>query len=188
MPNGARRRTASLAERPMIFLIGPPVIRIRPKPFRISANSQSNRLKTPTAAIMLHARYGRPLASPSCLRDLCAPLCPLCSAFRAPRLLIGSAVIRIGRRPHGINDLNFSNRHKKPHFGSVFTCPEAYAERVSVHLWMRTALRPTARAPMIFLIGPPVIRIRPKPFRISLNSDSNRRKRRPLRIDQSIVY
>jgi hypothetical protein len=57
---------------PMIFLIGPPVIRIRSKPFIFKAIFDSNRHKTPTLARRLSRAYENLYPAPACRTGLAA--------------------------------------------------------------------------------------------------------------------
>lgn len=85
-PKGARA--------PMIFLIGPPVIRIWRKPFRISMDSPSNRRERPTSRSADHARLFSSLQRPV-------------SGFQ---ILIGPPAIRILPNSFRIRDKFSSNR------------------------------------------------------------------------------
>jgi len=74
------------------FLIGPPVIRIRSKSFRISGDSKSNRHKTRATDFSLATSHST-----------------LTTAF-----LIGPPVIRIQPKPFRISTVSSSNRHLSP--------------------------------------------------------------------------
>jgi len=94
------------------------------------------------------------------------------------RPLIATPAIRIFPKSPGINHLKISNRHKTPLPGTLLH--QAPSVLFSLFTFLVSPSAP--------LIGPPVIRIWPKPFRISAQFDSNRRERRPLSIDQISPY
>ena len=96
---------------PMIFLIGPPVIRIFPKPFKIRHNFNSNRRKSTSLQISLFRPYGNLYFSAKIPKSGMRPK-PVIPQPLNPPLLIGSSAIRIRRNPRQINHLHFSNRHK----------------------------------------------------------------------------
>jgi len=90
-------------------------------------------------------------------------------------LLIGHPVIRIRRKPPRINHLKISNRHKP----SILWTATA-RRRLSISApHTHTAGQHASEPPTKLLIGPPVIRICPKSFRIRLNFSSNRHKTHP---------
>ena len=102
------------------ILIGSPVIRIRPKPFRISHNFSSNRHKTPSfvpprprSGLPLLATRHSPLATPLLIATSAIRTCLPPQPARTPDLLIGSPVIRIRLKPFRISAVFDSNRLKR---------------------------------------------------------------------------
>jgi len=86
------------------------------------------------------------------------------AALQIPCFLIATPAIKNATNLPRINYIHSSNRHKGAGFaGSTSGAPAPSKLRFL-----------TSNFP--FLIGPPVIRIRPKPFRISANYGSNRHK------------
>ena len=86
-------------------------------------------------------------------------------------ILIATPAIRNLHNPSRINNIHFSNRHKtharrEPSFTRF--SGQAHADLFSLFAFLFS--------PFPLLIGPPVIRIRPKSFRISTDSQSNRRE------------
>jgi hypothetical protein len=100
-PKGVVGIPGSNRRPPMFFLIGPPVIRIRPKPRRISGPIKSNRR-------LLHAGQicGRCESRP-CRSALATNHSSLTTEF-----LIGSPVIRIRAKPCRISSQTDSNRRE----------------------------------------------------------------------------
>lgn len=88
--------------------------------------------------------------------------------------LIDTAVIRNRRKSLPFSQVGFSNRHKTPCYGPLPSAPKINRP----HPYLGSNLASLA-APMIFLIGPPVIRISPNSFIFSINSRSNRREMCP---------
>ena len=91
--------------------------------------------------------------------------------------VIGAPAIIILRKSPRINHLKISNRHKTD--SSAACHPTSRKARISARRFPRGTsheLRSTA------LIGPPVIRIRPKPFVFNTNVESNRLKTAPFAI------
>ena len=148
-------------------LIGSSAIRISRKPPEINHLKISNRHKTRVSWTAAALRRLSIAAAPISTGGQCASEPP-------PKLLIGSPVIRIFRNPPRINRLRISNRHKTLSFAKPASSrlaplpPEPFLSNLE---------HPTSN--LHFLIGPPVIRIRSKPFRISADFDSNRREIRP---------
>ena len=147
-------------------LIGSPAIRNRRNPRRINHLNFSNRHKT----AFIWGAVARHRLSVTAARTHTAGQRTL---EQPPKRLIGPPVIRIRRKPFRICDLTFSSRHKSRRSQRPRCQPRD-------HLISRG--RPLVIVPMIFLIGPPVIRIRPKPFRIIGNSEPNRHKTTPMPI------
>jgi len=138
------------ANPPMIFLIGPPVIRIRPKPPRINHLKISNRLKT-------HASLSS-TSAPCVLATNHSPL--------TTRLLIATVAIRIRPKPPRINHLKISNRLKTHASLSSTSAPCVLATN---HSPLTTRL----------LIAIPAIRISRNSHRINNIAFSNRHKTHP---------
>jgi hypothetical protein len=117
-PSSLQPRAPSLqATRRGGNLIGSSAIRIRGNSPRINHLNFSNRLKTPKPATGLDRRNDHLCCDPNCLRALRGSLCSQprsqdvrYSAVQSGDVLIGTAAIRIGCKPHRISHLNFSNR------------------------------------------------------------------------------
>ena len=105
------RANRARLNRPMIFLIGPPVIRICPKSFRIRPNSTSNRHKTHPSRASFLRPYENQYLSPQIPESGLAISLGMPQPA-TPRLLIGIPVIRIPPKVPGISHLKISNRHK----------------------------------------------------------------------------
>ena len=106
---------------------------------------------------------------------------PVFRAAPASAFLIATPAIRIRRNPRRISHLNFPNRHKtRVRPLRLIQCPIPATLRACV----RPAGLATNHSPLAtsLLIGPPVIRIHPKSFRISTDSQSNRHKTHTLRL------
>ena len=123
-PSNTQRRSSSgprpaastpLRHQPMIFLIAPPVIRIWPKSFRISANPQSNRHKTPPFSLGLIDGSSSPTPG-TCLSPTALATRHLSVATSA---LIGPPVIRIRPKSFRISANSRSNRHETPSFATL---------------------------------------------------------------------
>jgi len=138
------------------ILIATPAIRIHRNPHRISHLDFSNRHEIPEDPFR---------AAPGGSRV---------SSFQfpvSPSILIATPAIRIRRNPHRISHLDFSNRHE---IRSLGPARPSLTSPVFSNLEPRTSN-------LQFLIGPPVIRICPKSFRMNHIAFSNRLKtyRRP---------
>ena len=96
------------SEPPSKLLIGPPVIRIRRNPHRITSLKFPNRLKTPPLAISA-SNQTLPLAAGRSAPNRNHPL-------SGSPALIGVSAIRNHDNPSRINHLNFSNRLKMRSF------------------------------------------------------------------------
>jgi len=164
------------ANPPMIFLIGPPVIRIRPKSFVFINNSSPNRHKARPHPIQhLATSQRRPLPGLlSLFSFLFSPSRPLIGPpvsrllIEAQRKmdLIATVAIRIRPKPPRINHLKISNRHKTHASLSSTSAPSVLATN---HSPLTTRL----------LIATPAIRISRNSHQINNIAFSNRHKTHP---------
>jgi hypothetical protein len=166
------------ASSPLIpFLIGPPVIRIRPKLFRISGNSISNRRKMPTVH---RGRFcGRRLLHPE--RSCGTRLSRVTSHGSPVTALIGPPVIRILRKPFRISVNSNSNQHKMRLLHPGRFCGTPYlalalsASHDNLYPISTARLNLPPPAASQILIGAPAIRTRRNPPGINNMNFSNRR-------------
>jgi len=152
-PTGDPKRPSHSPRTTRHFLIATLAIRISFKSSRIRHNSDPNRHKTHTPRSAFHPRRSShpPLTTHRCL------------------LLIGPPVIRIRPKPFVFITDSKSNRHKTVIQRGIAVL------RPTPLTFVGRRLQPLDQ-PMTFLIGPPVIRIHPKSFRISDEIDSNRHR------------
>ena len=145
---------------------------------------------TPRLEFPLSHRKQRPALIPKPDRTACFAWAfhrsPVTDHQPRAAALIGPPVIRIPRKPRGINNLNFSNRLKTAFFCSAAFQPAQLRTDESPRATGHDS-RITSHESRV-LIGPPVIRISPKPFRIRPKFTSDRLKKGSSRFERLSRY